>query len=173
MLFTETKLAGSYVIEIEKLEDERGFFSRSWDTLEFKKKGLETNFVQCNISFNKTKGILRGLHYQKNPHWETKIIRCTKGRIYDVIVDLRNDSPTKNEWVGVELTDINHKMIYIPDGFAHGFQTLENNCEVFYQMSKEYNENSSTGKKWNSSDFNIIWPITPPILSKKDKNWNS
>ena len=98
MLFTETKLAGSYVIEIEKLEDERGFFSRSWDTLEFKKKGLETNFVQCNISFNKTKGILRGLHYQKNPHWETKIIRCTKGRIYDVIVDLRNDSPTKNEF---------------------------------------------------------------------------
>jgi dTDP-4-dehydrorhamnose 3,5-epimerase len=173
MLFTETKLKGSYIIEIEKIEDERGFFARSWDKKEFEIRELNPNLVQCDISFNSKKGILRGMHYQKEPFEEAKLVRCTKGRIFDVIVDLRKDSPSKNDWYGIELSQSNHKMIYVPKGFAHGFQTLEENSEVFYQMSQEYMEKHATGKKWNSKDFKISWPILPPILSKKDENWES
>jgi len=173
MIFTETKLKGSYVIELEKLEDERGFFSRSWDKNEFKKMGLNQNLVQCNISFNTKKGILRGMHYQKEPFEEVKLVRCTKGEIFDVIVDLRKNSPSKNDWFGIELSESNHKMIYVPEGFAHGFQTIEDNSEVFYQMSQKYMEEYAEGRKWNSDDFKISWPILPPILSKKDAGWRN
>lgn len=172
MIFTETELKGAFIIEIEKLEDERGFFARSWDSKEFKKRGMEPNLVQCNISFNNKKGILRGMHYQKEPFEEIKLVRCTKGRIFDVIVDIRKDSLSKNKWFGIELTESNHKMMYIPKGFAHGFQVLEDNSEVFYQMSQEFEPNYSTGKRWNSSLFNISWPIQPPILSKQDTSWD-
>ena len=173
MRFTETKLKGSYIIELEKLEDERGFFARSWDRKEFEERGLNPNLVQCNISFNSKKGILRGMHYQKEPFREAKMVRCTKGKIFDVIVDLRKDSSSKNDWFGIELNESNHKMIYVPEGFAHGFQTLEDNSEVFYQMSQEYVEKYATGKKWDSNNFKISWPILPPILSEKDGNWNA
>jgi dTDP-4-dehydrorhamnose 3,5-epimerase len=171
MLFTETKLKGSFIIEIEKLEDERGFFARSWDRKEFEIRGLNPNLVQCNISFNSKKGILRGMHFQNEPFEETKLVRCTKGKIFDVIVDLRNNSPSKNDWFGIELSELNHKMLYIPEGFAHGFQTLEENSEIFYQMSQEFMEKYATGIKWDSKDFKISWPILPPILSKKDEMW--
>ena len=169
MLFTETKLAGSYVIEIEKLEDERGFFSRSWDTLEFKKKGLETNFVQCNISFNQKKGTLRGLHFQEKPYGENKLVRCTQGKVFEVLVDLRIDSSTYGKWIDVILSSENHKMVYVPEGFALGFQTLEDNTELFYQMSQFYNPSHSKGVIWNDPNLKISWPLNPTVISKKDQ----
>jgi dTDP-4-dehydrorhamnose 3,5-epimerase len=170
MIFSETKLKGSYIIELEKIEDERGFFARSWDKKEFEKNGMNSNLVQCNVSLNLKKGTLRGMHFQDKPYEETKIVRCTKGKIFDVIVDLRENSPSKNEWISIELTESNHKMIYVPEGFAHGFQTLEENSEVFYQMSVEYSPEYARIKKWNDHKFNILWPILPPILSERDKN---
>src|SRR5262249_24762739 len=132
MMFVETPLSGAFVIELEKHEDERGFFARSWCTREFAMKGLDGGLVQCNVSFNKRRGTLRGLHYQAPPHAETKLVRCTKGSLFDVIVDLRKDSPTYLKWFGVELTAGNHRMLYIPKLFAHGFQTLEDETEIFY-----------------------------------------
>lgn len=168
MIFNKTKLSGAYVIEIEKIKDKRGFFARSWDKKEFEKNGLNSNLVQCSISLNVQKGVLRGLHYQNSPYEETKLVRCTKGRIFDVIVDLREDSPTKNKWIGVELTELNHKMIYAPEGFAHGFQALEKNSEIFYQMSQEYKHEYARVEKWNDDRFKIEWPIIPPILSERD-----
>ena len=168
MIFTETKLKGAYIIELEKLEDERGFFSRSWDKNEFKNRGLNENFVQCNISYNKKLGTLRGMHYQKKPCEEVKIVRCTRGKIFDVIIDLRGKSPTKYCWFSLELTEDNHKMIYVPKGFAHGFQTLEDNAEVFYQMSTYYNSNYSSGVRCDDPLFNIKWPIKSTIISKRD-----
>jgi dTDP-4-dehydrorhamnose 3,5-epimerase len=170
MLFTETKLAGSYVIELEKLQDERGFFARSWDRRKFEEYGLDSNLVQCSISLNLKRGVLRGMHYQDPPYEETKLIRCTKGKIFDVIVDLRDDSPTKNRWFAAELTATNYKMLYVPKGFAHGFQTLEENSEVFYQMTQEYRQEYARVRRWDDEKFNISWPIHPPILSDKDRD---
>ena len=170
MLFTETKLVGSYVIELEKLQDERGFFARSWDRRKFEEYGLDSNLVQCSISLNLKRGVLRGMHYQDPPYEETKLIRCTKGKIFDVIVDLRDDSPTKNRWFAAELTATNYKMLYVPKGFAHGFQTLEENSEVFYQMTQEYRQEYARVRRWDDEKFNISWPIHPPILSDKDRD---
>ena len=170
MLFTETKLVGSYVIELEKLQDERGFFARSWDRRKFEEYGLDSNLVQCSISLNLKRGVLRGMHYQDPPYEETKLVRCTKGKIFDVIVDLRDDSPTKNRWFAAELTATNYKMLYVPKGFAHGFQTLEENSEVFYQMTQEYRQEYARVRRWNDEKFNISWPIHPPILSDKDRD---
>ena len=131
MKFIETKLEGAYLIEPERLEDERGFFARIFCREEFEKRDLNQNVAQCNISFNKKKGTLRGMHYQIKPHEEVKLVRCTRGAIYNVIINLRQDSPTYCQWISVELTADNYKMLYIPEGFAHGFQTLEDNTEVF------------------------------------------
>lgn len=171
MIFTETNLNGAFIIELEKIEDERGFFARSWDKKEFEKYGLNPNLMQCNVSFNTKRGTLRGMHFQDLPYEDAKLVRCTKGRIFDVIVDLREYSPTKNNWIGVELTELNHKMLYVPEGFAHGFQTLEENSEVFYQMSQEYMPEYARGKLWNDPIFNISWPIKSPIISDKDRQW--
>jgi dTDP-4-dehydrorhamnose 3,5-epimerase len=171
MIFTETNLNGAFIIELEKIEDERGFFARSWDKKEFEKYGLNPNLMQCNISFNTKRGTLRGMHFQDSPYEDAKLVRCTKGKIFDVIVDLREYSPTKNNWIGVELTELNHKMLYVPEGFAHGFQTLEENSEVFYQMSQEYMPEYARGKLWNDPIFNISWPIKSPIISDKDRQW--
>ena len=170
MIFTETKLKGAFIIELEKIEDGRGFFARSWDKNEFEKYGLNPNLVQCDVSFNKKRGILRGMHFQDSPYEEAKLVRCTKGKIFDVIVDLRKDSPSKNDWMGVELTESNHKMLYVPEGFAHGFQTLEENSEIFYQISQEYMPEYARVQKWNDDRFKISWPILPPILSDRDQN---
>ena len=169
MIFLETPLQGAYVIEVEKLEDERGFFARSWCVREFAAKGLDSHLVQCNVSFNKRKGTLRGLHYQIPPHAEVKLVRCTKGSLFDVIVDLRKDSPTFLKWVGVELTASNHRMLYIPKLFAHGFQTLEDNTEIFYQMSEFYEPAASKGLRWNDPRLGISWPDIGGVMSQRDQ----
>ncbi len=171
MIFTETKLSGAYVIEMEKCEDERGFFARTWDSDVFKKKGLNPNLVQCNVSFNIEKGTVRGMHFQKSPHEEDKIVRCAKGKIFDVIVDLRKDSPTFAEWEGFELSEKNYKMLYIPKGFAHGFQTIEKDSEVFYQMSEYFMPEYASGVMWNDPNFKIVWPLPISTISKKDLSY--
>jgi len=171
MIFLETPIKGAYVIELEKHEDERGFFARSWCTEEFATKGLDTRLVQCNISSNKKKGTLRGLHYQLPPQAETKLVRCIKGALYDVIVDLRADSPTFLKWFGVDLTAGNYRMLYIPQRFAHGFQTLEDGTEIFYQMSEFYAPAAARGLRWNDPRLAIAWPEADRTISKKDMEY--
>ncbi len=171
MLFHETKLKGAFIIEPERVEDERGFFARTWCKREFETHGLNQNLVQCNISFNKKKTTMRGMHYQVAPHKETKLVRCTKGAIYDVIIDLRPDSHTFKQWISVELTSENRKMIYIPEDFAHGFLTLEDNTEVFYQMSEFYAPECARGIRWNDPAFSIKWPVEVRVLSNRDQNY--
>lgn len=170
MKFIETKLAGAYIIEAERLEDERGFFARTFCQKEFAAHGLITTFVQCNISFNKHKGTLRGLHYQIEPHPETKLVCCTQGAIYDVIVDLRPGSPTYAQWIAVELSAKNRRMLYIPEGFAHGFQTLSDESQVFYQMSEFYHPECARGVRWDDRAFGIEWPLSISSISIRDKN---
>ena len=171
MIFHETKLKNAFIIEPERLKDERGFFARTWCEREFEDHGLNQNLVQCNISFNKKKSTMRGMHYQVAPHKEAKLVRCTMGAIYDVIVDLRPDSHTFKQWVSVELTSENRKMIYIPEDFAHGFLTLEDSTEVFYQMSEFYSSECARGLKWNDPAFNIVWPSDVGIISEKDSQY--
>ena len=168
MIFTETKIKGMYIIEPELFTDERGFFARSFCKEEFRKHGLETDIVQCNISYNKKKGTLRGMHYQVPPFEETKIVSCTKGSIYDVVLDLRKDSPTYRQWVATELSDKNFKMMYIPKGCAHGFQTLDNNAMVYYQMTEFFYPECARGVRWDDTMFKIEWPISGIIISNKD-----
>ena len=171
MIFTETILKNAYVIELEKREDHRGFFARTWDKKEFEERNLNSNLVQCNVSFSKKCGTLRGMHYQKKPFEESKVIRCVKGKIFDVIIDLRSSSSTFKKWFGVELTEENYKMLYVPEGFAHGFQTLEDNSEIIYQVSEFYTPNSELGIHWNDPAFNITWPIEEKIITEKDNSW--
>ncbi len=171
MIFTETKLNGAFIVEPERLEDGRGFFARIWCHREFKTYGLNSILAQCSISFNKKKGTLRGMHYQAAPNEEVKLVRCTSGAIYDVIIDLRYDSETFKQWISVELTSKNRKMVYIPEGFAHGFLTLEDNSEVFYQMSECYALGSARGVRWNDSAFSIRWPIDVKVISDKDNKY--
>ncbi|MGB2655142.1 MAG: dTDP-4-dehydrorhamnose 3,5-epimerase, partial [Candidatus Acidiferrum sp.] len=158
IVFTETKLRGAFVIELEKHADHRGFFARTYCQREFESHKLNTCFVQCNVSFNKLKGTLRGMHFQASPHEEAKLIRCTRGSVYDVIVDLRPESATFREYVSVVLSAENGKMLYVPEEFAHGFQTLEDNTEVFYQMSQFYAPEHARGVRWNDPAFGIAWP---------------
>ncbi|HMF58149.1 MAG TPA: dTDP-4-dehydrorhamnose 3,5-epimerase [Pyrinomonadaceae bacterium] len=172
MIFTETKLKGAFVIELERFEDERGFFALSWSEKEFSERGLESRLVECNISFNRKRGTLRGMHYQQSPHGQVKVVRCTMGAIYDVIVDLRPDSPTFKQWVGVRLTASNRLMLYIPEGLAHGFQTLEDDSEVLYQMSSPYVAGSGRGVRWNDTAFRIEWPEeTKRIIIARDSEY--
>lgn len=172
MIFNETNLRGSYVIDVEKTNDERGFFARSWDKNIFEQNGLNNNFVQCNISFNKKKGTLRGMHYQEHPYQEAKLVRCTRGKVYEVMVDLRKNSPTFKQWEAVELCADEHKMLYIPEGVALGFQTLEDNTELFYQMSQFYMPEFSRGVRWNDNAFKILWPHKVTVISKKDMSFD-
>lgn len=169
MIFTETKLKGAFIIEVEKKEDERGFFGRSWCAKEMEDHGLNVNIRQANISFNKTKGTLRGMHYQIAPHQEAKLVRCSGGSIYDVIIDLRKDSATFKHWIGVELTQENYKMLYVPEDFAHGFITLEDNCEISYLMSEFYVPGAAATIRWNDPLFKIEWPLEPAVMSEKDR----
>ena len=171
MIFTETKLKGAYIIEPEKSGDERGFFARSWCEREFAAHNLNSRTVQCNISFNRRKGTLRGMHYQAAPHAEVKLVRCTRGAIYDVVIDLRHQCLTFKQHVGLVLTVDDHKMLYVPEGCAHGFQTLEDNVEVFYQMSAFYAPECAQGVRWNDPSFAIEWPINEPIMLKRDRNY--
>jgi dTDP-4-dehydrorhamnose 3,5-epimerase len=169
MKFIETKLAGAFLIEPEFLADERGFFARTCCRKEFEQHGLNSEWVQCNISYNKRKGTLRGMHYQVEPYAEAKLVRCTMGAIYDVIIDLRPESKTFRQWIAAELSAENRKMIYIPQGFAHGFQTLVNNSEVFYQMSAFYAPDCAQAVRWNDPQFEIHWPEAERTISEKDK----
>jgi dTDP-4-dehydrorhamnose 3,5-epimerase len=170
MILTELQLKGAHLIEPERLVDERGFFARTWCQQEFEAHGLNPRLVQCNISFNTKKNTLRGLHYQA-PHEEAKLVRCTMGAIYDVIVDLRSDSPTFKQWIAVELTATNRRMLYIPEGFAHGFQSLEDNTEVFYQMSELYAPTGARGVRWNDPVFGIQWPAAIACISDRDNSY--
>ncbi len=169
MVFNETKLKGAFVIEPEKVEDERGFFARTFCQEEFKARGLNPRVVQCSISVNGREGTLRGMHYQIAPYEEAKLVRCTKGAVYDVVIDLRRESRTFKQWVAVELTANNRRMVYVPEGFAHGFQTLEDETEVFYQISQFYHPAYASGVRWDDPAFRIEWPFSNPILSDKDR----
>jgi dTDP-4-dehydrorhamnose 3,5-epimerase len=171
MKFTQAALPGAYVIDIEPIRDERGFFARSWCAAEFAAHGLKPHLVQCNISFNRRKGTLRGMHYQVAPHEETKLVRCTRGAIYDVIVDLRADSPTFRQHVAVTLTAENQRMLYIPAGLAHGFQTLVDDTEVFYQMADPYAAECARGVRWDDPAFGIRWPDGERTMSAKDRQY--
>jgi dTDP-4-dehydrorhamnose 3,5-epimerase len=171
MIFRETKLRGSFIIELERLEDRRGFFARGWCKKEFESYGLESRLVQANISMNKKRGTLRGMHYQTSPYEETKLVRCTQGSIYDVIIDLRPDSPTYKEWLGVKLTSDNYRILYVPKGFAHGYQTLEDNTELFYHVSEFYTPTAEHGVLYNDPAFAISWPLEVQVISDKDKSW--
>lgn len=174
MIFRETRLKGAYLIELEKDEDERGFFARSFCQEEFRQRGIDFNIVQCNISLNKKIGTIRGMHYQSNPYEEAKLVSCIKGKIYDVIVDLRKDSVTYCQWQALELSDRDYRMLYIPKGFAHGFQTLEINSVVFYQMSEFFHPECAGGIKWNDNLFCIQWPLNKEILvSEKDQGYDN
>ncbi len=168
--FKETKLKGAYIISLEPLTDERGFFARSFCQEEFEKHGLNLRIVQCDISYNKKKGTLRGMHYQEAPYEEAKLVSCVRGLMYDVIIDLRPNSPTHSQWFAEELSFENNKMIYIPKGFAHGFQTLEDDSVVYYQMSEFYHPECARGVRWDDPAFGIKWPVKPKIISDKDKN---
>ncbi len=170
MIFTETKLKGAYLIDIQKLEDERGFFARTWCEHEMADHGIDMHIVQANTSLNLKKGTLRGMHFQKSPYEEAKLVRCIRGSIYDVIVDLRTESPTFKKWFGVELTADNYKMIYIPERFAHGFITLEDNSEITYMMSQFYTPGYEAGFRWNDPAINIQWPMNAVVISEKDRN---
>ena len=171
MKFQKIDFDNVYLIEIEKLEDSRGFFARTFDSKIFEEKGLVSKFIQFSISHNIQKGTIRGMHYQINPYSETKLITCNSGKIFDVLIDLRPESRTFKKWFGIELNSKNHNMIYIPDGFAHGFQTLEDNSEVVYHISQIFMPKFARGIRWDDPEFKIKWPLKPTLISQKDRNW--
>jgi dTDP-4-dehydrorhamnose 3,5-epimerase len=171
LIFTETKLPGAYVVEVEKREDQRGFFGRTFCRKEFEAHGLNSQVVQCNTSFNKRKGTLRGMHFQAVPFAEAKLVRCTSGSIYDVIIDLRPASRTFKQHFAVELSAANHRMLYIPEDMAHGFQTLEDDTEVFYQMSQMFSAEHARGVRWNDPAFGIEWPADERTITERDRNY--
>jgi dTDP-4-dehydrorhamnose 3,5-epimerase len=171
MIFKETRLKGAFEIELEKMEDQRGFFARTFCKNEFETQGLETGIAQCNVSYNKHKGTLRGMHYQVHPHEEAKLVSCITGAAFDVIVDLRRKSPTFMEWLGVELDAKTSKVLYIPEGFAHGFETLRDDTVVCYKMFEFYHPECAQGIRWDDPAFGIDWPLVPEIISKKDQSY--
>jgi len=172
MIFTETLLRGAFTIDLEPRTDARGFFARAWCQNEFQAHGLISDLVQANLSFNPGRGTLRGLHYQVAPYEEAKLVRCIRGAIYDVIVDLRRESPTYLRWYGVELTTENRRALYVPEGFAHGFQTIQDDTEVFYQVTQAYQPDAERGVRWDDRALGIVWPETDTrIISPKDQSW--
>ncbi|NJM70286.1 MAG: dTDP-4-dehydrorhamnose 3,5-epimerase [Scytonema sp. RU_4_4] len=171
MIFTETELKDAYIIDLEQKQDHRGFFARTFCAKEFEAHGLKPTVAQCNLSFNHKKGTLRGMHYQILPAAETKLIRCTQGAIYDVIIDMRPESPTYLQHIGVELTAENHRALYVPEMFAHGYQTLTDSAEVAYQVGEFYTPGYERGLRYDDSFFNIQWPVEVTEISEKDKNW--
>jgi dTDP-4-dehydrorhamnose 3,5-epimerase len=171
MLFTELALPGAFVVHPERLQDSRGYFARTFCNDEFAARGLAGDFVQCSTSFNVRSGTLRGMHFQRAPYEEIKLVRCTRGAVFDVIVDLRPNSPGFCQWYALELTAGNGYAVYVPGGFAHGFQTLVDEAEVFYQMTERYHPEFAAGVRWNDPRFGIDWPIRPPFLLGKDANY--
>jgi dTDP-4-dehydrorhamnose 3,5-epimerase len=173
VIFQETKISGVFLIEPERLIDERGFFARTWCREAFIAHGLNPELAQCSVSFNTLQGTLRGMHYQKAPHGEDKLVRCTRGEIYDVVLDLREDSPTYQQWVSAELSADNLRMLYIPKGCAHGFQTLVDATEVSYQISCAYQHGYSAGYRYDDPAFALIWPLPVSCISDRDLHWPS
>lgn len=171
MKFEGTRLPGAFVIGLEKREDERGFFSRTWCRREFAEHGLVSRIVQANLSYNRRRGTLRGLHYQIDPHSEVKVVRCSRGAIFDVVIDLRPGSPTYMQWVGVELRSDDYRMLYVPENFAHGFLTLEDDTEVVYQVSEFYAPEAERGIRYDDPAFDIRWPLAVSVISDKDGTW--
>ena len=171
MIFIETKLRGAYVVEPELHMDERGFFARTWCQREFSEHGLNPRLVQCSASFTRRKGTLRGMHYQAEPHQEAKCVRCIRGAIYDVAIDLRPASPTFKHWVALELTADNRRMLYIPEGMAHGFLTLEDDTEIAYMMSEIYALQCARGVRWNDPAFGVEWPFSVTVISERDASY--
>jgi dTDP-4-dehydrorhamnose 3,5-epimerase len=171
MKFVETPLAGAFVVELDPIGDERGFFARSFCEREFAERGLTSRFVQCNVSYNRLKGTLRGMHYSVEPHAEAKLVRCTAGAIHDVIVDVRAGSATLYQWFAIELSAANRRGLFIPTGFAHGFQCLTDGAEVFYQMSEFYDPDCARGLRWDDPRLEIEWPLPGPIVSEKDRSY--
>ena len=169
MIFTETELPGAFIIDVDRMADERGFFARSWCEDEFAAHGILMPPLQANVSSNPQRGTLRGMHFQLPPYEETKLVRCTRGAIYDVIVDLREESPTYGQWLGVELTADSFRMLFVPGRFAHGFITLQDNTDVCYQVSAKYTPGYERGLRWNDPAFGIQWPIVPTLISEKDR----
>ncbi len=172
MIFRETELKGVYIIETEPIQDERGLFSRVWCQREFEAHGLKVVWVQGNVSSNYRAGTLRGLHYQTAPHGEIKLVRCTSGSLYDVIVDLRPESPTYLKYLGIELSSREGKMLFIPEGLAHGFQTMEDHTEVSYLMSAFYEPDYARGVRWNDPTFDIRWPLAVRVISSRDQSYS-
>jgi dTDP-4-dehydrorhamnose 3,5-epimerase len=173
MKFRETALPGVFEIDIEPSLDERGFFARSWCRNEFQTRGLNPELVQCSISFNNQRGTLRGVHYQATPCPETKVVRCTRGAIYDVVIDLRPGSQTFKRWIGVVLTAANRRMMYVPQECAHGFLTLEDDTEVYYQMSEFYHPELARGVRWDDPSFQVKWPIPVEVISERDRTYTN
>ena len=171
MTFDQTKLPGVFHLHIVPAVDERGFFARTWCQEEFERHKLNARLVQCSLSFNRRKGTLRGIHYQAAPFEECKVVRCTQGAIYDVIVDLRPDSPTFRQSIGITLSAANREMIYIPEGCGHGFMTLEDDTEVFYQMSEFYKPEAARGVRWDDPAFQVAWPAEPVVISERDRTY--
>ena len=171
MTFHETRLPGVFEIQLEPKADDRGFFARTWCRAEFEAQGLHPRLVQCSVSFNTRKGTLRGMHYQAPPHAEAKLVRCTRGAIYDVVIDLRPDSTTYKKWTAVDLTSDKRNMMYVPLGCAHGFLTLTDESEVFYQMSEFYCAEAARGVRWNDPTFRVTWPGPVQVISERDRTY--
>lgn len=169
MIFTELALRGAFIVDMELRKDDRGYFARSFCREEFLRHGLRTEVSQSNVSFNRRKGTLRGMHYQIQPKAEAKLVRCTRGAVYDVIIDLREDSSSCRRWVAVELTEANSRMLYVPEGFAHGYQTLEDDSELLYQMFESYSPEHARGVRWDDPELGIDWPLPNPIISERDR----
>jgi dTDP-4-dehydrorhamnose 3,5-epimerase len=171
MLFTPAELKDAYIIDIDRREDNRGFFAQTWTQSEFESRGLVSRIAQTNLSYNRIKGTLRGMHFQRVPYAEAKVVRCVRGAVLDVIIDLRPDSPTFKRWIGVELTAENRRALYVPEGFAHGFQTLEDDVEVMYQVSQTYTPSAADGVRYDDPAFGIAWPLPATEMSAKDRCW--
>lgn len=171
MNFTETTLEGAFIVDLKRIEDERGFFARGWCREEFTAHGLNPGMVQLNVGFSRKEGTLRGMHYQTAPAEEAKLARCTRGAIYDVIIDLRRGSPTHRRWIGVELTADNRRMLYAPEGFAHGYQALTDDAEMYYQTTHLYAPASATGVRFDDPAFGITWPRPVSVISTQDRGW--
>jgi dTDP-4-dehydrorhamnose 3,5-epimerase len=172
MKFTPTPLAGAWVIDIERHADDRGFFARTFCTDEFSTRGITFTAVQCNISHNARQGTLRGMHFQKPPYEEPKLVSCAAGAVYDVVIDIRPTSPTYAQWFGVELSAANHAMVFIPGGFAHGFIALTDNADVAYMMGARYSESAASGIRFDDPAIGIVWPIVPTIISDRDRAYS-
>lgn len=171
MIFVATPLPGAFVVELEQHADDRGYFARAWCQREFAAMGLSHEVAQCNVSHTTRRGTLRGMHWQEAPYGEAKLVRCTRGSIWDVIIDLRPDSPTYTRHFGIELNSVSGRALFVPEGFAHGFVTLEDDTDVFYQMSQFHEPNAARGVRWNDPAFGIVWPISEPLLHPRDAHY--